>query len=168
MKPVLRSKVLAKDGVDRPSNVATEDTRILDSGGRTTQPRSENSSSLVTSQPPLERGGCGENLAPTFTTHVKKLSIQTITLGTASEARPCLNWKVGARSITTNVFPQACTAPLLSTPIKPGGCKPQGGQAEGYESLPPDKLKVKYQGGGMLTSSRGGHSVSSVSTEPKL
>ncbi|CAL1387855.1 unnamed protein product [Linum trigynum] len=151
MKSVLRSKVLAKDDVDPPSSVATGDTSILNFGGRTTQPRSENSSSPVTSQPPLQRGGCGENLTPTFTTHVKKLPIQTITLETASEARPCLNVKLGAWSLTTNVFPQGCPAPLLSTPIKPGGCNPRGGQAEGYESLPPDKLTVKYQAGG------GGH-----------
>ncbi|CAL1383928.1 unnamed protein product [Linum trigynum] len=148
MKSILRSKVLAKDGVDPPSSVATGDTSILNFGGRTTPPRSENSSSPVTSQPPLQRGGCGENLAPTFTTHVKKLPIQTITLETASKARPCLNVKVGAGSLTTNVFPQACPAPLLSTPIKPGGCNPRGGQAEGYESLPPDKLTVKYQARG--------------------
>ncbi|CAL1411314.1 unnamed protein product [Linum trigynum] len=95
-------------------------------------------------QLPLQHGGCGENLAPTFTTHVKQPPVPTVTHKTVSEARPCLNVRVGG-GLIAHVLPQACPTSMTSMLERPGGCKSPGGHAEGHGSLP---NKVKCQAGG--------------------
>ncbi|CAL1387902.1 unnamed protein product [Linum trigynum] len=143
IEPVVREISLPKNGIDPPPSIATEYTSILFSGGRTTQPWSEKSSSPMEIQLPLQHGGCGENLAPTFTTHVKQPPVLTVTHKTVSEARPCLNVRVGG-GLIADVLQQACPPSMPSMLERPGGCKSPWGHEEGLGSLP---NKVKCQAG---------------------
>ncbi|CAL1387892.1 unnamed protein product [Linum trigynum] len=148
MKPELRSKVLAKDGVDPPSSIATRDTNVLDSGGRTTQ-SSEKSSSSMKGERPLQSGGYGKNL-----THVEQPLVQVVTQENFLVSRSCMTPRNGKGSgdpvNLDQLPPQTCPPSLPPLLNGYGGCKLPRGQEGGHGSLPPDKLKVKCQAGGQV------------------
>ncbi|CAL1377789.1 unnamed protein product [Linum trigynum] len=102
IKPVLRLKVLAKDGVDPPFYWGYECSK-------------------------LQCLYYSATVRQLIVSDIKQLPIHTVTLETASEARPCHNVKVGGEPLTTYVFPQACPTPLPFMPMKPDECQPLGG-----------------------------------------
>ncbi|CAL1359309.1 unnamed protein product [Linum trigynum] len=157
--PVVQEISLPNNGIDPPPIIATKDTIIMVSGGRTAQPRSGNSSPPVTSQPPFLRGGYGENITYKFSTHVEQPLVQTVTQETVLVSRSCMSPRNGKASGDQVDFdqlaPEACPPSLPPLVNGYGGCKPPKGQEEVHGSLPPDKLKMKSQAGGQVDVKKG-------------